>query len=198
VGAIAGSRELGIYSVAVAWAEALFYLPGVLVLIQRPDLVRADRDEAARYASRMFRVAIVLAAVMAIGLIVLAPILCVTIFGDEFAGGVEMLRILAFAAPGIVAVELLAGALIAQRKPLHASAAVAVAFVLSIVLNLLLIPGDGGEGAAIARTVAYTAGGVAAALIFTHVLKGRMRDLVPRGSEIPWFLGKLKARFSRG
>ena len=136
VGAIAGSRELGIYSVAVAWAEALFYLAGVLVLIQRPDLVRAEREEAVRDASRMFRVAVILASIMAVGLIVLAPVLCVTVFGDEFGGAVEMLRILAFAAPGIVAVELLGGALIAQRKPLHASAAIAVGFVLTVILNL--------------------------------------------------------------
>jgi Na+-driven multidrug efflux pump len=121
----------------------------------------------------------------------------VTVFGAEFAGGVEQLRVLALAAPGIVAVELLSGALIAQRKPLHASAAVAVAFVLTVVLNPLLISWDGGFGAAIARTLAYSAGGAAAALIFTRVLGGRMRDLVPRGSEVPWFLGKLKARFSR-
>jgi O-antigen/teichoic acid export membrane protein len=197
VGAIAGSRELGVYSVAVAWAEALFYLPGVLVLIQRPDLVRSGPAEAATYASRMVRVALMLAAVMAIGLIVLAPVLCVTIFGEEFAGGVDMLRVLALAAPGIVAVELLSGALIAQRKPLHASAAVAIAFVLTIVLNPLLISWDGGFGAAIARTLAYSAGGAAAALIFTRVLGGRIRDLVPRGEELPWFYGKLKGRLSR-
>ena len=41
VGAIAGSRELGLYSVAVAWAEALWYLPTALASVQRPDLVRA-------------------------------------------------------------------------------------------------------------------------------------------------------------
>ena len=43
VGSIAGARELGLYSVAVAWAELLFYLPGVISLLQRPDLVRATR-----------------------------------------------------------------------------------------------------------------------------------------------------------
>jgi O-antigen/teichoic acid export membrane protein len=197
VGAIAGSRELGVYSVAVAWAEALFYLPGVLVLIQRPDLVRAGRGEAVSYASRMMRVALVLAGLMAVGLIVLAPILCVTIFGEEFAGSVAQLRVLALAAPGIVAVELLSGALIAQRRPLHASAAVAVAFVLTVVLNPILISWHGGLGAAIARTLAYSAGGAAAALMFTAVLGGRRRDLLPRGTEIPWFYGKLRARFSR-
>ena len=193
LGAIGGSRELGIYSVAVAWAEALYYLPGVLVLIQRPDLVRATRAKAASFAARVFRAAIVLAALLATGLIVAAPILCVTIFGDDFAGAVGQLRVLALGAFGI-AVELLSGALIAQRKPLHASAAVGVTFIVSITLNLILIPLEGGLGAALARTLAYTVGGFAAALIFTRTLHGRPRDLVPRGKEIPWLLGKFRRR----
>jgi hypothetical protein len=29
------------------------------------------------------------------------------------------------------------------------------------------------------------------------VLGGRIRDLVPRGEELPWFYGKLKGRLSR-
>jgi len=198
LGAMSGSHQLGIYSVAVAWAEALYYLPGVLVLVQRPDLVRASPAEAVGIASRVFRVAITLAAVLAVGLIIFAPILCVTIFGDEFSGATEMLRVLALAAFGIVAVELLSGALIAQRKPLHASAAIGVAFVFTVVLNLLLIPAEGGLGAAVARALAYTAGGAAAAIIFSRTLRARLSELVPRGTEVPWFLAKVRARFSRG
>ena len=198
LGAIAGSRELGLYSVTVAWVEALFYPPGVLVLIQRPDLVRAEREEAVRDASRMFRVAVILATIMFVGLIVLAPVLCVTVFGDEFGGAVEMLRILVFAAPGIVAYELLSSALIAQRKPLHAGVAVAAAFLLTVILNPLLIPTGGGMGAAVARSLAYGLGGAAVALIFTRVLRGRLGDLAPRGNELSWFVGKVKGRFSGG
>lgn len=124
--------------------------------------------------------------------------LCVTVFGPGFAPGVDELRVLALAAFGIVAVELLSSVLISQRKPLHASAAVAVAFLLTVVLNPLLIPREGGLGAAIARTLAYTAAGVVAALMFRHVLHGRLRDLLPRGSELPWFLRKVRGRFSGG
>jgi O-antigen/teichoic acid export membrane protein len=197
VGSMAGSRELGIYSVAVAWAEALYYLPGVLVLVQRPDLVRASRDEAAGIAARVFRVAIVLAALLAVCLLIAAPFLCATIFGSEFGDATEMLRVLAFAAFGIVAVELLSGALIAQRKPLRATAAVGVAFVFTVVLGLLLIPSEGGLGAALSRTIAYSVGGVAAALIFTRTLHGSLRDLLPRGPELPWLVRKVRARLSR-
>ncbi len=194
VGSISGSRELGVYSVAVAWAEALFYLPGVLTLVQRPDLVRATREGAVTLVSRVFRVAVVLAATAAAVLIVIAPILCVTIFGADFEGAVSELRLLALAAFGICATVLLSGALISQNHPLAATAIGLVTFVSTMVASVLLIPLHGGEGAALARTLAYTLGGVAAMLIFKRVLGGRPRDLVPRRSDLDWVVNIRRRR----
>ena len=153
VGAIAGTRELGLYSVAVAWAEALFYLPTALGMVQRPDLVRAARTEAGALAARVFRAAIFFTALLAVGLIVAAPILCVTVFGEEFRGSIGDLRILALGAFGIVALKLLGSALNAQGRPMRANIGVGVAFIATVALDLLLIPSHGGLGAAIASTL---------------------------------------------
>ena len=188
LGSMVGSRELGLYSIAVAWAELLFYLPGVLVLVQRPDLVRADPQEAARSTARVVRVALVVAAGAATVLAVSAPLLCAGVFGEDFTGSVDDLRVLALGAFGIVAFELLRNTLTAQGKPMLASAAVGVAFILTIVLDLLLIPTLGGLGAAIATTAAYTGGGVAVALIFARALETRVRDLVPRPRDVGWIV----------
>ena len=95
VGALAGSTELGLYSVAVAWAEGLFLLPQAIAIVQRPDLVRDDAKDAGRRAARGFRLVILSTVPLVLGLLVLAPFLCVTIFGAEFGGSVAMLRILA-------------------------------------------------------------------------------------------------------
>jgi O-antigen/teichoic acid export membrane protein len=199
MGATIGPRELGLYSIAVAWAELLFYLPGVLVLIQRPDLVRASRQEAVRRAARVCRAGFVVSGGAAVALIVAAPILCTWVFGDQFAGSVDDLRILAVGAWGIVAFELLRNALTAQGKPMHGSAAVAVAFVLTVALDLLLIPSYGGVGAAVATTVAYTCGGLAAAVVFRLSLHGRLLDLAPRVDDLAWLLRKaLLLTSSRG
>ena len=46
----------------------------------------------------------------------------------------------------------------------------ALAFVVTIALDLLLIPSHGGLGAALASTIAYLAGGLAVAVIFVRVL----------------------------
>jgi O-antigen/teichoic acid export membrane protein len=193
LGAIAGSRELGLYSIAVAWAEVLFYLPGVLGLVQRPDLVRANAREAARLAAKVCRVALLLAVAAALALVVAAPLLCVTVFGEPFAGSVDDLRVLALGAFGIALLELLKNALLAQRRALAASAAVAVAFSLTVVLDLILIPSYGGLGAAIATAAAYTGGGVAVALIFTRALGGRLGELVPGPGDVVWLMRRLRA-----
>jgi len=195
LGAIAGSRQLGLYTVAVAWAEALFFLPTALALVQRPDLVRASSPEAERQASIVFRGALLITLILAVAMTALAPFLCVTFFGESFRGSVEMLRVLALGAFGIVALKLLGNALTAQRKPMLETAAIGGAFVCTVALDVILIPTHGGLGAAIASSVAYTFGGFLVALIFTRALNGRLGHLVPRGSELAWVWLRARAGF---
>jgi O-antigen/teichoic acid export membrane protein len=107
-----------------------------------------------------------------------------------------MLRVLSFAAIGIVAIELLSNALIAQRMPLLASGADGSALVMTIVLNVLLIPPLGGMGAAIATTVAYTLGGMVITIIFLRALRGRAADLVPGVADFAWFWRKARAELA--
>jgi O-antigen/teichoic acid export membrane protein len=190
LGSMVGPRELGLYSIAVAWAELLFYLPGVLVLVQRPDLVRATRAEAVRRTLRVCRVGFLLSGAAAAVMLVIAPFLCVGVFGERFRGSIDDLRVLALGAFGIVAFELLRNALTAQRKPMLGSAAVGVAFVLTVALDLLLIPRYGGIGAATATTIAYTSGGIAAGLIFARAMHARLGDLAPRLDDLQWLRQK--------
>ena len=194
LGALAGPRELGLYSVAVAWSEAVFYLPEALGMVMRPDLVRASRSGAVRQAALAFRIAVILTVPVVILLIVAAPFLCVTVFGPGFAGSVDDLRVLALGAFGIVALKLFANALTAQEKPMLGNAAIAVAFATTITLDLLLVPRYGGFGAAIASTIAYTAGGVAVAMIFTRSLHGQLFDLVPRPGDVKRVVERLRGR----
>ena len=180
VGAMAGPRELGLYSIAVAFSEVLFYLPTALTISQRPYLVRASGAEAARRAARAFRASVVLTAAAAACVILLAPFLCVTIFGSDFRGSIGDLRVLAAGAGGVLALKLLGNALTAQGRPGLATAGAAVAFAVTLGLDIVLIPAYGGLGAAIASTAAYSAGGVACALIFVRFFRVPARTVLPR------------------
>jgi O-antigen/teichoic acid export membrane protein len=198
VGAIAGPRELGLYSVAVAWSEVLFYVPTTLARVQRPDIVRATPRVAARRVAAVFRVAMLLTLPGALVLILGAPVLCSGFFGPRFTEAAPALRVLALGAFGVVAVKLLGDALTAQRRPLLSSAAIGVGFVFTVALDLLLIPQHGGFGAAVASTIAYSAAGITAATMFVRVLRGNPRDLRPRAADLPALVGKLRALLARG
>jgi O-antigen/teichoic acid export membrane protein len=183
LGAIAGPSQLGVYSVAVALAEALFLLPTSLAVVQRPDLVRVSHDEAVRQSSAVFRNALLLTAVAGIILILLAPFIVVGLFGDAFDGAINQLRVLVCGAFGIVALKQLGSALVARQKPTLSSLAIGSAFVSTVVLDLLLIPHHGGMGAAIASTVSYTFGGIVVVVIFMRSLGGTRQELVPRADD---------------
>jgi O-antigen/teichoic acid export membrane protein len=197
LGSIAGARELGIYSVAVAWAEALWYLPTALAAVQRPDLIRADSSEAARQAARVFRAVVLFTAISGLLIVAAAPLLCVGLFGEEFEGSVGMLRVLVAAAFGVAAVKLLGAALVARGKPLLQSIAIGAGFLCTLTLDLLLIPPFGGMGAAVAVALAHTAAGLVVAVIFVRTLGGEASDLVPRPGDVGWFLRRLRERFRR-
>jgi O-antigen/teichoic acid export membrane protein len=197
VGAVSGARELGLYSVAVAWAEALWQLPTALSAVQRPDLVRGSKREAVRLAERVFRVSALVTIVFAAALALAAPILCVWFFGPSFRGSVNELRILAIGALGVVAMKQLGSALTARQRPTLASAAIAVSFVCTVILDVVLIPPYAGIGAAIASSIAYTAGGIAIAFAFYAGLGTRARDLVPVPSDAAWFWRNLVERVRR-
>ena len=120
-----------------------------------------------------------------------------TLLGDEFHGSIVQLRVLVPGALGMVALKLLANVLTAQRKPMLANGAIAVAFAATIALDLLLIPSHGGLGAAIASTIAYLAGGLAVAVIFVRALDARLGDLIPRFSDIGRLTLRLRSSASR-
>jgi O-antigen/teichoic acid export membrane protein len=184
MGILSTPQQLGLYSVAVAWSEALFLVPQALMQVQRPDLARSHHEHAGPKAAAVFRMSIVVTAVLCLGLIVAAPFLCVTVFGEDFRGSIVDLRIIALGGFGVVALKLLGSALTAQGRPLRESLAVGVTFVTVVGLDFALIPSLGGEGAAIASAVGYTAGGLAMVWVFSRILRVPLRAMVPTATTV--------------
>ncbi|MBJ7347638.1 MAG: polysaccharide biosynthesis C-terminal domain-containing protein, partial [Thermoleophilaceae bacterium] len=175
---------LGIYSVAVALAETMFYLPEVASQIQRPDLLRAEKQNAAADAAFGLRITLIATIASGIALIALAPLLVNGLFGSEFSDATAQLRVLVPGAIGVATVKLLSSALVSQNHPLASSIAIAFSLATTITLDLLLIPAHGGMGAAIASTTAYWVGGLLTAVVFVRIFKISPRLLLPGASDV--------------
>ena len=60
------------------------------------------------------------------------------------------------------------------------------------LLNVILVPELGGTGAAIAKSAAYTAGGVVMVVIFVRLFGADPRGLIPGREDIRWYRRKLR------
>jgi O-antigen/teichoic acid export membrane protein len=130
-------------------------------------------------------------------MIVAAPFLCVTIFGPEFRGSIDDLRVLVAGALGMTALKLFGNALVARGRPVLQSIAIGAGFACTVILDVLLIPPLGGLGAALASTLAYTAAGVVVGVIFLRALEGRVGELVPRVGDALWLWTFIRRRMTR-
>jgi len=152
-----GPAATAIYGVAVVMAEMLWYLPNSVGFVIFPKAAATRPEEMNRFTPRVFRVTLGLTALGAVVLALVGRFLIDLIYTPAFASAYVPLLLLL---PGVV---LLGGAKvltneIAGRGYLqYNSINSGLALVLTIVLDLLLIPRYGVQGAALASTIAYSA-----------------------------------------
>ncbi|GAA1601639.1 hypothetical protein GCM10009804_67760 [Kribbella hippodromi] len=155
LGAIAGPAILGGYAVASKYAE-LLRLPGTaLTWVFYPRLAKLDENQAGTVARRMIRPALLGIIVAAIPVALLASPILRLLYGASFAPAVTPARVL-------VAGMVLAGAsgvasayLYGRGTPGLNSVVLGIGLVITVVLDVTLIPSHGALGAAFASTAAY-------------------------------------------
>ncbi|HEX3647819.1 MAG TPA: polysaccharide biosynthesis C-terminal domain-containing protein, partial [Pseudonocardiaceae bacterium] len=157
LGALAGPAVLGVYAVASKFAE-LMRLPAIaLNYVLYPRFARAPADVAGRDANRLLpraaAVTLAMTPVLAIASVIALPVL----YGRAFHGAVLpaciLLGGLAFEGAAAVSSAYLCG----TGRPGANSWGMGVGVIVTITLDVLLIPRYGAVGAAVASTAAYLA-----------------------------------------
>ncbi|MBC2906104.1 polysaccharide biosynthesis C-terminal domain-containing protein [Streptomyces sp. PSKA01] len=191
--ALAGHRQVGIYSLAVTLAEMSRLVIDVVwqVTLSR-QLDEKDRD-AAGDTVRIIRLMVVLAIASALIAIGLTSVLVVPVYGHAYATAHQLLVLLL---PGI----LLAGAsrpaatyLLGSRSSRIIVYPSVAALILNIGLIVVLIPVWGAAGCAVATGVAYAALAVCQVTLFIRVTGISGRLLLPRVSDFAEITGRLRA-----
>ncbi len=184
MGFITTEAVLGIYAVAVNGSEILLYLPSATGLALLPVIARASAEDQSDRTLRAFRILMVItvpgtAIAMALGTVAL-PLL----FGSRYEDSVSAFLLLAPGAIGYTAMTVFSSAALGIRLPLRSSVGAAVAFVFGLVFLIVLVPPFEADGAALAATIAFTAGGVVQVVAHWLYEPFSLRELVPGARDV--------------
>ena len=175
---VAGPAALGIYAVASKYAELLRVPSDAALWVLYPHFARDDRAATATNPRATMRRVGISVAAGAAPLALLSPLVIPFAYGSAFAAAVvpACILLVGLAGEGLAAVAV--GYLYGRGRPGLASAATGAGVVVTVVLDILLIPHLGVTGAAVASTLAYLSSTAVAVTLFARTMRDRIR--IPR------------------
>ncbi|MFF4348677.1 lipopolysaccharide biosynthesis protein [Streptomyces sp. NPDC001530] len=191
--ALAGPREVGIYSLAVTLAEMSRLLIDVVWQVTLSRQLDRSHSDSVEGTARIIRLMTLLAAGSALIAVLLASVLVVPVYGRAYD---QVDQLVALLVPGI----LLLGAsrpaatfLLRCRSTRFVVYPSVMALTVNIGLNLVLIPVWGAAGCAVASTVAYAAVAACQVRFFVRVTGTSWRLLLPGISDVAEITARLRS-----
>jgi O-antigen/teichoic acid export membrane protein len=152
-----GPAGVGIYSASVSLAELLWYLPNAVGFVILPKAAASKPEVMNAFTPRVFQITLGLTALGGLGLSLVGKFLIRFIYSPAFIGAyIPMLILL----PGVVLLggaKVLTNEIAGRGYPHYNSINAGLSLILTVVLDLALIPRFGVVGAALASSFAYTA-----------------------------------------
>ncbi len=152
-------RAVGLYAAAIKLSEIWYFIPGIICVSLFPAIINSKKTDQKLYYSRLKRLYIlvlVLSLIIAIIVSALAKPIIYLLFGVDYLESISVLRIYAWSTIGFFLGMVSSYYLLAENyMKIYFFSSFFVA-VLNIVLNVLLIPKFGINGAAIATVVSYS------------------------------------------
>jgi polysaccharide transporter, PST family len=161
---MAGERELGIYSAALPFSQALHFIPVVICASVLPTLARDHAEDRTLFFERLQKLFTVLAwvaIILVLGLILGADFLIATLLGPAYRESAPVLALHVVTNVFIFLGVAQGQWVLNERRPGVSLAKTLIGAAANVGANLILIPRHGALGAAMAAVLAQ---GVAAVL----------------------------------
>lgn len=151
-----GPTNVGIYTISVALAELLWHFPNAIGFVIFPKSASTKPEVMNTFTPRVFRITLGLTTIGAIVLLFLGKTIIAFVYSSTFLPAYLPMLVLL---PGVVLLgggKVLTNEIAGRGYPHYNSINSGVAFILTIALDLLLIPQYGIIGAALASSIAYS------------------------------------------
>lgn len=190
-----GIATVGIFSVGVAFSEAIWTMSRTLALVLYADIINSDKKEDAILKTKISMKVSFLVTLLSLGLMLLIPAsLYANIFGKDFSQTKEIIALLS---PGILAIAVsnvlgfyFAG--INKLRILNIKSFVGLAF--TVVASWYCIPKWGIVGGCIVTSVSYLLSSAILFWNFYQITDFRMRDFVFSKADLQCMIQKVTKR----
>jgi O-antigen/teichoic acid export membrane protein len=182
----AGVGKVGVYSLAVVVAKVVWLAPEAVSLAVLPGTV-AERDPVRNSdrAAQGARIALWGSAAACLALALVSWWAVPIVFGSSFVGSRTLLLLLL---PGVLLLSpatVLASFIVGVGRPRANLMVSSVAFGVTLIMDLVLIPTWGATGAALASTASYTVSAVLTVWVFLRLSTASLGDvLIPRRGDL--------------
>src|SRR5688572_13092848 len=198
VGFFAGTASVGRYTLAVSLGQLLWLMSNSVATVLLPKIAAStDDDVSIRHTARVTRLSLWATAICGLALGILATQAIPLAYGEAFRPSVKALLWLL---PGIVLFSIanvLAAYIAGIGKPRLNLLVSGVSLIVTITLDLLLIPRLDIAGAAIASTVSYSLSALLLVVFFKRETGASLREiLLPTPEDLRMLLTVTRLRVS--
>lgn len=191
-----GEAEGGLYSVALTLGWLITYVPGALVRAAFPRMSGYTYDQATDLLGQMIRVNVLAALVAGAGMALLLPFVVPWVFGEAYRASVTPATLLLVAGFLWTLQWTLSRSAAARGRPGLPFVAVGGNLLVMLALNVLLVPGWGMPGAALAAI-----GGAFSGLILSLMMGAgrglRWQRVLPTRADFGLVAISLRTMFTR-
>jgi O-antigen/teichoic acid export membrane protein len=164
-----GSISLGLYSLAGNLAMMLWILPRSAAAVLLPAVAAGDAGTSFEQVARLGRLILAVSAVVGVAAAFLANLWIGLLYGQDFVGAAGAFAVLAIGCVPFSLCVVQAGALAGLNRQEINLAASGVGLIVTVVLDVCLIPRFGISGAAAASAASYIVTTAVVARAFSRI-----------------------------
>jgi O-antigen/teichoic acid export membrane protein len=183
------TAAVGLYAVGVMISEAIWQVPNAAAMALVPRTARQQDRSSADFTCMVCRQVLALAFLSALAVAALSARVIPAVFGEAFRASVPVIWWILPGTVALAASKVMCADLMARGMPEYSSIFALVTLIVTIALDLLLIPRMGIQGAALASSVAYFTNSILVAIVLRRKLNVAWSSLlVPTRSDFSAYL----------